>query len=152
MVSGGINIHHFVCIGHSLGAHVCGIAGHYLTIEFSETEGDDVVEFADIIPVVIRNFVSLKLQLIIGLDPAKILFRIADNRYRLDQGDAKLVIIIHSATGYFGVEEPSGDYDLYINGGAEQPGCNPFRLPYALGNSLKSNTTTIMIISHFLFK
>lgn len=112
----------FICIGHSLGAHICGIAGHRL-IHYTDING--VVK-------------GLAFSLIIGLDPAKILFQkdVTVHGDRLDKFDAIIVIIFHSAGGYYGVEIPIGSVDVFNNGGMEQPGCNTIRAPYPTGTYL----------------
>ncbi|XP_034241771.1 phospholipase A1-like [Thrips palmi] len=86
-------------IGHSLGAHVAGIAGK------SMTKG--------------------KLARITGLDPAGPLFQLTDNNGILYRGDADLVDIIHTNAGYLGKTMHLGNVDFYPNGGHFQPGC-PF--------------------------
>lgn len=101
------------------GCAQCGIAGHRL------------IHYTDINGVVI----GLILSLIIGLDPAKILFQKAVTVHgdRLDKFDAVIVIIFHTAGGYYGVEIPIGSVDVFKNEGMEQPGCNTIRAPYPTG-------------------
>lgn len=84
------NVH---CIGHSLGAHVCGFAGKVM-----------------------------KLKRISGLDPAGPLFGSREPRERLDKDDAELVDVIHT-DGWYGIEEAIGHQDYFPNGGKSQPGC-----------------------------
>ncbi|CAL1289443.1 unnamed protein product, partial [Larinioides sclopetarius] len=88
------NVH---LIGHSLGAHVSGVAG-------------------DQIPNIGR---------ITGLDPAAPLFYPSTYLHRLTQSDADFVDIIHSSNLIFGfgIEDPIGDIDFYPNGGESQPKC-----------------------------
>jgi hypothetical protein len=91
-----------LCIlGHSLGAHTCGIAS---------------------------NAIGNQMARISGLDPAGPFFEGKHLAVRLDQDDAKFVDIIHSNTDIaFGVglgsKDPSGHLDFYVNGGQNQPGC-----------------------------
>lgn len=89
-------------IGHSLGAHTVGYAGEQI-------EG---------------------LGWITGLDPAEPYFQYLDPKIRLDPTDAKFVEAIHTDAktilllGY-GMLQPVGHLDFYVNGGYQQPGCNP---------------------------
>ncbi|CAF0758384.1 unnamed protein product [Brachionus calyciflorus] len=83
------------CIGHSLGAHVCGFAGK-----------------------------SRKLKRISGLDPAGPFFGGKPSNERLDKSDADFVDNIHTDSWY-GIQEAIGHQDFYPNGGSSQYGCNP---------------------------
>ncbi|KAG8253797.1 pancreatic triacylglycerol lipase-like isoform X1 [Homalodisca vitripennis] len=84
-------------LGHSLGAHIAGVAGESVT-------------FGNI-------------SRISGLDPAAPLFWANDLNGRLDPSDAKFVDVIHTEGGLVGYFEPCGDVDFYPNGGSHQPGC-----------------------------
>ncbi|KAI5745707.1 hypothetical protein M8J76_013563 [Diaphorina citri] len=87
----------FHLVGHSLGAHVCGIAG--------------------------ENIAHGKIGRITGLDPALPLFS-SNITGRLDSTDATFVDIIHTCGGYLGYYQPCGHVDFYPNGGTFiQPGC-----------------------------
>uniref|UniRef100_A0A8D8LSJ2 Inactive pancreatic lipase-related protein 1 n=1 Tax=Cacopsylla melanoneura TaxID=428564 RepID=A0A8D8LSJ2_9HEMI len=87
----------FHLVGHSLGAHVCGIAGEYVAHD--------------------------KIGRITGLDPALPLFS-SDPNGRLDPTDAEFVDVIHTCGGYLGFFEPCGHADFYPNRGKYiQPGC-----------------------------
>jgi hypothetical protein len=96
------------CIGHSLGAHVCGFFGKMVKM---------------LNP-------SFPVNKIIGLDPAGPIFGYKDsNLYqdpelRLNNGDATNVEIFHTSTDVLGFQDPLGDLDFYINGGRIQPGCD----------------------------
>lgn len=88
-------------LGHSLGAHTCGLAS---------------------------NVISNQMARISGLDPAGPFFEGKDVVVRLDKNDAKFVDIIHSNTEValgvgLGSSESSGHVDFYVNGGKSQPGC-----------------------------
>ncbi|CAF0968787.1 unnamed protein product [Brachionus calyciflorus] len=83
------------CIGHSLGAHVCGFAGK-----------------------------SIKLNRISGLDPAGPFFSGKPRNERLDKSDADFVDNIHTDYWY-GIQEAIGHQDFYPNGGSFQSGCGP---------------------------
>ncbi|XP_071118627.1 inactive pancreatic lipase-related protein 1-like [Haliotis cracherodii] len=88
-------------IGHSLGAHISGYAGHRL-------------------PGTGR---------ITGLDPAEPNFQGLSPMVRLDPTDADFVDVIHTdgspfeTLGGFGMITPVGHVDFYPNGGVQQPGC-----------------------------
>ncbi|XP_063822578.1 pancreatic triacylglycerol lipase-like [Ostrinia nubilalis] len=86
-------------IGHSLGAHVMGIAGY-------ESE--------------------IKIGRVTGLDPALPMFEnIQNQKTRLDYADAKFVDVIHTCGGVLGFWDAIGQADFYPNNGkAPQPGCN----------------------------
>lgn len=85
------------CVGHSLGAHICGMVSNHLTT---------------------------KQYRIIGLDPARPLIeQHASRDYRLTRDDATNVQIIHTNAGTLGQESLTGSLDLCINGGSLQPFC-----------------------------
>jgi len=105
-------------IGHSLGAHVGGSVGHFLSFNSDS-----------------------KMFRITGLDPAAPSFCTESNK-RLSSVDAEYVDVIHTAIGdyceedsagilgvlidgTFGLNMSIGHSDFYPNGGMEQPGCNP---------------------------
>lgn len=94
---GGLKLETLHLIGHSLGAHIVGIAG--------------------------KNVKSGKIPRITGLDPASPLFSLKDPAGRLSDTDAKLVEIVHSNAGYLGFSTPLGRISFYLNGGRSQPGC-----------------------------
>lgn len=85
-----LNIH---CIGHSLGAHVCGFIGK-----------------------------EIKLKRISALDPAGPGYYLASASERLDKTDAYFVDCIHTSAK-FGLQKSIGHKDFYPNGGSSQPGC-----------------------------
>lgn len=85
-------------IGHSLGAHVAGISGHYVR--------------------------SGKIHRITGLDPAGPMMRKQPRKHKLDKNDAEFVDVIHTCGHYLGFHEPLGHADFYPNRGRPiQPGC-----------------------------
>lgn len=92
-------------IGHSLGSHIAGYAGHTLQKDF-----------------------NLKLGRISGLDPAEPFFKDTDPIVRLDQSDAKYVDIYHTdaksfVRGGLGMQASIGHVDFFPNGGFDNPGC-----------------------------
>ncbi|XP_066253254.1 pancreatic triacylglycerol lipase-like isoform X1 [Euwallacea similis] len=100
-----INLDHAYCVGHSLGAHLCGYIGYTLQDEFNLTLGR-----------------------ITGLDPAEPHFGKTSRPVRLDRSAAKYVDVIHTDASQFirgslGMTESIGHVDYFPNGGANQPGC-----------------------------
>lgn len=96
-----LNMH---CIGHSLGAHTCGLLGKLL-----------------------KNSQSLALSRISGLDPAGPCFDSHSSTNRLDKADANYVDVIHTSRT-FGMTETIGHIDFYPNQGTKQPDCWPWPL------------------------
>lgn len=92
-----MDIEKVVLIGHSLGAHIVGIAG--------------------------KKMLNHTLPKIVGLDPASPLFSLGNLDRRLAIGDARHVEVIHSNAGYLGLSSPIGNASFYPNGGTAQPGC-----------------------------
>jgi hypothetical protein len=90
-----LNVH---CIGHSLGAHVCGIFGKLMKKE------------------------NLKYSRITALDPAGPCFEKYNDNNKLTKNDADYVDVIHTSKT-LGYEEAFGHVDFYPNGGTLQPGC-----------------------------
>ncbi|RNA40557.1 pancreatic lipase-related 2-like [Brachionus plicatilis] len=82
------------CIGHSLGAHVCGFAGK-----------------------------EIKVKRITGMDPAGPLFFNRQSERRLNKNDADFVDIIHTDAGTLGIGKEVGHLDFFPNGGLFQAGC-----------------------------
>ncbi|PSN31810.1 hypothetical protein C0J52_22637 [Blattella germanica] len=98
LVSRGASLSNIHIAGHSLGAHVAGIAGNRLT--------------------------SGTLGKITGMDPALPLFGDDSLANRLDSSDASFVEIIHTCSGLLGFSDPIGHADFYPNKGTIiQPGC-----------------------------
>ncbi len=90
-------------IGHSLGAHVSGIAADTYTYD---------------------NLTGEALNTVIGLDPAGPLFEygLTNESGRLDPTDAEQVAVLHSST-LLGYDDAMGDLDVYLNwDDAFQPG------------------------------
>ncbi|KAJ8974934.1 hypothetical protein NQ317_012914 [Molorchus minor] len=82
--------------GHSLGAHIAGVAGKSLNGEIDH---------------------------ITGLDPAAPFIDGSDESYTLNKGDAKFVQVIHTSGGKLGIGQAIGHADYYPNGGSDQSGC-----------------------------
>uniref|UniRef100_A0A6P7F354 Lipase member H-like isoform X2 n=1 Tax=Diabrotica virgifera virgifera TaxID=50390 RepID=A0A6P7F354_DIAVI len=93
----GQDLSRMIIVGHSLGAHVAGVAGRIL---------------------------NGQLDHIMGLDPAGPLFTTENTRNRLMPGSAQFVHVIHTCGGLIGYLNSLGDADYYPNGGRNnQPGC-----------------------------
>jgi len=95
------NVH---CIGHSLGAHVCGYAGKVI-----------------------------KYDRISGMDPAGPYFEDTPDYVRLDKADAAFVDSIHTDgeplfEAGCGMMQAISHVDYYPNGGVDQPGCRSIKL------------------------
>ncbi|CAH1407847.1 unnamed protein product [Nezara viridula] len=86
-----------ICVGHSLGAHICGMMSNHL---------------------------SHKMYKIIGLDPARPLVdRYGGRSFRLTRDDAHVVQVIHTNAGLLGELPQVGHIDFCVNGGRMQPSC-----------------------------
>ncbi|KAL2735408.1 phospholipase A1 VesT102-like [Vespula squamosa] len=92
----GMDLSTTTMVGHSLGAHIVGLAARYAkgTVNY-----------------------------VIGLDPALPGFTTAKTGSRISQGDANYVEIIHTNGGILGYFNSIGDVDFYPNGGIKQAGC-----------------------------
>jgi len=106
-------------LGHSLGAHVAGYVGNYL---------------------------SGRLGRITGLDPAGPAYEtpyLKNSKDRLDSTDADFVDVIHTCAGSLGFLRPLGHVDFYPNGGTfKQPGCPIFSSRTILAITCKVHDAT----------
>ncbi|XP_052133111.1 lipase member H-A-like [Frankliniella occidentalis] len=84
-------------LGHSLGAHVAGIAGKTVT----------------------RGVIKR----ITGMDPAGPLFQVTGPHGVIFHTDAELVDIYHTNMHWLGKSAQLGHIDFYLNGGVHQPEC-----------------------------
>ncbi|XP_014216720.1 inactive pancreatic lipase-related protein 1-like [Copidosoma floridanum] len=96
LVNKGSDIKQMSLVGHSLGAHIMGLAAHEL---------------------------SPKVAHLVGLDPARPGFELNNVEGRIHHTDADHVEIIHTNAGGLGFGFYIGDVDYWPNGGARQPGC-----------------------------
>lgn len=89
----GMNLRDLVVIGHSLGAHIAGLAGK-------------------------KIFLSDRIGAIVGLDPAAVLFNVNETEYRLANTDAEYVQVIHTDLDggrlAYGIGEPLGHGEILI--------------------------------------
>ncbi|XP_013136147.1 PREDICTED: pancreatic lipase-related protein 3-like [Papilio polytes] len=100
IIKKGQDANKIILIGHSLGAHVAGVAGKR-----------------------IQQLTGTAIGRIIALDPAGPCFINVSRDNRLDRNDAVHVDVIHTNGGILGLKEPVGHKDFYPNGGSSQPGC-----------------------------
>ncbi|XP_041981605.1 pancreatic lipase-related protein 2-like [Aricia agestis] len=100
IVKNGVNPAKISVVGHSLGAHIAGVAGQ-----------------------VVQENTGQKLGRITGLDPARPCFTNIHPEGRLDPSDAGFVDVIHTNAGVLGLSQSVGHLDFYPNGGSSQPGC-----------------------------
>ncbi|GBP41436.1 Lipase member H [Eumeta japonica] len=119
-------------IGHSLGAHIVGVAASTSKLNVSRISvvfppfliqdpgfAEDHEGHSDSSSVLRRWTLR-------SLDPARPLFEFPerDATERLDKSDAQFVDVIHTCAGVLGYLEPLGHIDFYPNHGtAPQPGC-----------------------------
>ncbi|CAG4982164.1 unnamed protein product [Parnassius apollo] len=103
MSAAGLDLKKTHLIGHSLAAHVFGIAGNAMS------QGKQPA-------------------CIIGLDPSKVAFENKPAKLRLNPDSASMVTVIHTDITKYGTSEPMGKVDFWPNfrhmGQANQPGCD----------------------------
>jgi len=99
----GVPLSQVTIVGGSLGAHIGGACGSYIRNQYGEA----------------------RIGRIIGLDPAGPFFSMqVDKDKRLHKGDALRVEVYHSNRGGLGdSDHDTGDINVYVNGGNNQPGC-----------------------------
>lgn len=90
----------FLPIGFSLGGQVVGFIGRG-----------------------VRVGLGVKLERLISLDPAGVLFDFDSWFERINTDDAQLVEVTHTNGGALGMHAPLGHIDFYVNGGKIQHGC-----------------------------
>ncbi|XP_054010937.1 phospholipase A1 member A-like [Hylaeus anthracinus] len=125
LVEHGIDVSKLTVAGHSLGAHIAGLASHYANKKAAR----------------VRDLVT-------GLDPTLVAFENDGPGERIAKGDAEHVEIIHTTAGIWGFADPIGDVDFYPNGGTKQNGCainvhpicGHFRAPFYFAESINSET------------
>ncbi|CAG9802401.1 unnamed protein product [Chironomus riparius] len=101
----GSKIEGITCVGHSLGAHICGMMSNHLTH---------------------------KQHRIIGLDPARPLVQKHGSKtFRLTKDDAYHVQTVLTNAGFLGESISTGDVTFCVNGGRDQPYCNGNRIKRA---------------------
>ncbi|CAH1995320.1 unnamed protein product [Acanthoscelides obtectus] len=89
----GLPTEKLTCVGHSLGAHICGL---------------------------ISESVVFRMHRVVGLDPARPLVPPSS---RLTSGAANAVHVLHTNAGHYGEGGRGGHVNFCINGGRTQPYC-----------------------------
>ncbi|KAF4517960.1 hypothetical protein B566_EDAN005327 [Ephemera danica] len=116
----GVKPSAITCVGHSLGSHVCGL---------------------------LANYVPEKLDKIVALDPARPLLRRRRPNNRLDDKDAKVVQVIHTNAGFYGLSGRQGTVDFCVNTGRSQPFCKT-----AKNEQLCSHLEAVCFFAESLFR
>ena len=93
------------CIGHSLGAHVCG----FLSNKLEKSWGRKIERITGLDPAGI-DWTTRRVGLM-KVEPMPVLPHVDS---RLDASDADLVDVIHTDGNFAGTMEPSGDVDFYV--------------------------------------
>lgn len=99
----GLSADNLELVGASLGAHVVA----YAAKQFYEKTGKRPWRLT-------------------GLDPAGPCFRSLPPEYKISPSDATHVDIVHTNIDGFGIAEPLGHIDFYVNGGEFQPSDIPY--------------------------
>lgn len=103
LVAHGMRLKDLTIVAHSLGCHITGRAAKQLKSTLENDAG--------------------KIGVIVGLDPASVLYDYFETEKRLSETDADYVQVIHTDSGHYSFEYPLGHADFYPNGGKNQPGC-----------------------------
>merc|ERR1712130_897686 len=101
------------CIGHSLGAHVCG----FMSNKLLEKGGKRMERITGLDPAGIDW--TTRLVGVMKVEPMPVLPHVDT---RLDASDADFVDVIHTDANFAGMMEPSGDVDFYIGRTKEKLG------------------------------
>lgn len=109
----------FSLMGHSLGAHISGFAGYALNGKLGR-----IVAFDPAGPCFALGF-SKTLD---RLREAHATGYLEVNKRRLSTASARLVLALHTDASLFGLDESCAHYDVFVNGGFEQPDCMRFSL------------------------
>lgn len=122
----GINANTFHCVGHSFGAHSCGIMGReLLQVSGRKYKLGRFVEVCNNAGTVMNNNL---LNRITGLDPAGRGFYPALFEHPLSPKDATFVDSIHTDVSFVGTKNPTGHVTFYPNYDlVQQPGCLPLK-------------------------
>ena len=107
------------CVGHSLGAHICGFISNLL----EEEEGRRMERITGLDPAGIDW--TTKLAGVMKVEPMEVVPHVDT---RLDASDADFVDVLHTDANFAGMMEPCGNVDFYIGRtmeglGSSQKGC-----------------------------
>lgn len=109
---GGVSVES--CIGHSLGAVICGLLKDYLQFELNKIIGNarhqSSIQFDTLI------WISFK-----ALDPA---LPLIFGNFRLKRSSARSVHVLQTNAGYFGDVGNIGHVNVCVNDGFIQPYCS----------------------------
>lgn len=123
----GMPVQRTTCVGHSLGAHICGLMANYLDFRIERIIGKCEIQCIHVRLLFLDYFTHLLIYLMylydVGLDPARPLIK-PGIQNRLDSGDAKSVQVMHTNAGYYGEGGRIGHVDFCVNGGKRQPYCS----------------------------
>ena len=83
----------------------------------------------------------------VGLEPANGIFSVDRPDISLDVTDTLFLDVVHTnggdiADGNFGIYEPLGHVDFYVNGAVKQPGCDGVG-PYCMLNMIFFSKITL---------
>jgi len=95
------------CVGHSLGAHICGFLSNKLQEE--KNGGRRIERITGLDPAGIDW--TTQLVGVMQVEPLPVLPHVDT---RLDASDADFVDVIHTDANFAGMMQPSGDVDFYI--------------------------------------
>ena len=118
-----------ICVGHSLGSHLCGF-------------------FGKMSKIIDQRFTLTK---IVGLDPSGPIWDFndkdltQDTNLRLNKEDAFNVEVFHTNAGELGYKYPIGDINFWINGGKSQPGCHKLLDP--IGSATCSHGLSVKLFN-----
>lgn len=128
--SGQANANKFHLIGHSLGAHICGFAGYTVRSIGTITALDPAGPcYGSISVKSAQQAEHAQLSGYLNTNGDS-------NKRRLSPLCAKLVLALHTDTSMFGLNENCAHFDIYVNGGSDQPGCANQGLPFRVGSLL----------------
>ena len=63
-----------------------------------------------------KIYLIFEVDKILAVDPAGPIFDHHPPEYRLSQGDATVVHVLHTSSGFYGLEDAIADVDFYPNG------------------------------------
>lgn len=97
----GMPVQRTMCVGHSLGAHICGLMSNYLDFRIERIIGKCFFLKYELFPLFSAPSFLHFFLMQLALDPARPLIAPGIGN-RLDIGDAKSVQVMHTNAGYYG--------------------------------------------------